>query len=286
MADQVSPLPVEAGLYILQYVRSLSGGAPPSVEVRVPGEAGRYVQVVSSPFDSPNTIGEPGGCLVIRADRSATLQVAVVSAAGSRAGEAELRLEPLVSGRSASPRRDAPAARAATTGLVGVAHVSRRGDVPVGDGVWIAGPEAPAPIEGLEVRVGDARSDLRLEYQVLVGGTGGGWTPWLCGDYAGTRGQARPLLGIRLRLSGGAAQSVTIAAEALFLGATIETARGDVIELISGAGVDPLVGLKIAFVPVPSGAVKGKSNPVQSRQVQQAEPRTGRVRVFRASGLR
>jgi hypothetical protein len=108
----------------------------------------------------------------------------------------------------------------------------------------------------------------------------------MSGDYAGTRGQARPLLGIRLRLSGGAAQSVTLSAEALFLGATVETARGDVIELISGAGVDPLVGLKIAFVPVPSSAVQGKSNPAQSRQVQQAEPRTGRVRVFRASGLR
>ncbi|WP_177302925.1 hypothetical protein [Methylobacterium sp. 174MFSha1.1] len=154
------------------------------------------------------------------------------------------------------------------------------------EGVWIAGPDAPAPIEGVAVRVGDTRSDLRLEYQVLVGGANGGWTAWTTGDYAGTKGQARPLLGIRMRLSGGAARAVTLAVDALFLGATVEAARGDHVELLSGAGVDPLVGLKIALVPVPSGTDPGKNSLVQSRPAQQAESRAGRVRVFRASGLR
>ncbi|MFE1600583.1 hypothetical protein [Methylobacterium sp. ID0610] len=294
MGDQVSPLTVEAGLYVLRYVKPLSRGASPTVEVRIPAEFGRYVQAISSPFDDPGVIGGPGGCLVLRAERPATLQIVVRTPAGH--GEVELQLEPLVTARTAAarpaagqPQQPGPAQAGlpqAGAALDILAHVSRRGDVKVGAEAWIAGPASPAPIEGLEIRTGGLPG-LRLEYQVLVGGAGGGWTRWMSGgEYAGTRGQARPLLGIRLRLSGGAGQGVTLGAEALFLGASVESARGDVVELVSGAGIDPLVGLKLTFVPARSEAGRLQGGPVPSGSAQPAGPRTGRVRVFRASGVR
>ncbi|MFH6784837.1 MULTISPECIES: hypothetical protein [Methylobacterium] len=156
----------------------------------------------------------------------------------------------------------------------------------MGGDKWVAGPSEPAPIEGLEIRLNAPGATLRLEYQVLVGGKDGGWTPWLRGEYAGTRGQYRPLLGIRFRLAGNAAQFLTLHVDALFLGSTVETARGNTLELISGAGVDPLVGLKIALVPTTKGKVQSENTAIRPPTAQPAETRASRVRVFRSSSLR
>lgn len=291
MRDRVSAIQVEAGLYSLSYVKSRSAESWPSVEVRASPESAQSVEVMSSPFESNGMISEPGGCVVLRVERSCQVQIIVRPHPGSNNDEAELQLESLHRAKAARAHEGAPALQQAAGGAPSHAvrllgHVSRRGDVHVTDGSWLAGPDAPAPIEGLSLALEQTIDHLSLEYQVMIGGPGGGWTPWLShGQFAGTRGQFKPLVGVRARLAGQPSEGLSLEVQALFLGASVDTSRGTEVELMSPAGVDPLVGFKLAIVPARSEA-KRDANHTPGHIVQPSETRAGRVRVFRASGAR
>lgn len=291
MRDRVSAIQVEAGLYTLSYVKSRSPENWPSVEVRASPESAQSIKVMSSPFESAGMISEPGGCVVLRVERSSQVQIIVRPHPGSNNDEAELQLESLQRGKAARAREGAPAptqaaggARSHAVRLLG--HVSRRGDVQVTDGSWLAGPDAPAPIEGLSLALEPTIDQPSLEYQVMVGGPGGGWTPWLShGQFAGTRGQFKPLVGVRARLTGPPKENLSLEVQALFLGASVDTSRGTEVELMSPAGIDPLVGFKLAIVRARSESSRDGSY-VPGPVVQSSETRAGRVKVFRASGGR
>lgn len=303
MTERVTSVPLEMGLYVLRYVQAPTSSEAPHVFVRPSPGSEDAVSVISPPGERQGLIPAPGACVVVRAERAGALQVTIRSAASAGGTEAELRLETLSGevgsggvaqsgvayGASAQP---VPSLSAPRLDVLG--HVSRRGDVRVADEQWIAGPASPAPIEGLAIQlVGDA-AGLSLEYQVQIGGPGGAWSPWVAGGYAGTKGQARPLLGARLRLVGARASQFQIEAEALFLGATARRLKGQAIEALSGSGVDPLVGLKLLVVPAGpvARAPIEASIPAPQRMAttQPSAPvpaaRAGRVRVFRSSGLR
>ncbi|MCJ2133993.1 hypothetical protein MKK69_07925 [Methylobacterium sp. J-026] len=291
MAERVTSVPLETGLYVLRYVQAPTAHGAPHVFVRPSPGSEDVVEVISPPGERPGSISAPGGCVVVRAERASSLHVTISSALASGGAEAELRLESLAGAArpgasvqgTAQPSVQPPTVAPPAPRLDVMGHVSRRGDVRVGDGRWVAGPESPAPIEGLEVGLLDRTSGLALEYQVQVGGPGGAWTPWMTGGFAGTRGQARALLGARLRLVGARASQFQIDAEALFLGATVMRLKGQAIEVISGSGVDPLVGLKLlvaAANPVPQRSADAPAASPQSAA------RAGRVRVFRSADLR
>lgn len=302
MNERVTPVALQRGLFVLRYVRSSNAGAAPTVMVRPARESQGDIEVISAPDDRPGLIAAPGHCLVVRAERSGTLQVTVTAVAGGGAPEAELRLEPLQVGRAerngsatetgvVEPFRAVePSARGsrrsepARPRLEVLGHVSRRGDVFAGAGEWIAGPDAPAPIEGVALRALEPLG-VGVEYQALIGGPGGGWTRWTADGYAGTRGKFLALHGIRLRLTGPEASAFEFETEALFLGAPTVHRSGREVELSSISGADPLVGLKVAVITA--------QTQVSPRNVQGAEPlesgsveRLGRVRVFRATSFR
>jgi hypothetical protein len=77
-------------------------------------------------------------------------------------------------------------------------------------------------------------------------------------------------------LQGAAAESLELAAEALFLGSLVTAKRGREIELVSNTGADPMVGLKLGLRVVEKAAVAPFS-------VVGGNERGPRVRVFRAS---
>ena len=159
--------------------------------------------------------------------------------------------------------------------LAMLAHLARVGDVTVGEGDWVGGPAAPAPVEGIAVRCSPNLG--ALDYQVMAVGEGR-WSDWTsAGAFAGSRGRAKALVGVRLRLH--AAVDAVIEGEALFLGSVIVRKQGLDLEFRSSAGNDPLVGLRIGIRKnLPATTLKptgfdGKQG-------------TGRVRVFRASAAR
>lgn len=301
MAERVASVPLEAGLFVLRYVQALSSYGAPHVFVRPsPGNDG-VVTVLSAPGERMGSISAPGGCVLVRAEQASSLHVTITSTTTAGGTEAELRLEPLL-GNAERIESHQPASNnalahprpilGALPSLALTGHVSRRGDVRADGGVWVAGPDSPAPIEGLEIVILGQAPDVGIEYQVQIGGSGGGWTQWMRGGFAGTRGQARPLLGVRIRLTGASASQFHIEAEGLFLGASVKRLKGQLVEIISESGVDPMVGLKLALtkaiqeIQPTSAPLQQQRAPGNSNNDPVQPSRSGRVRVFRSAGMR
>ncbi|HET9147684.1 MAG TPA: hypothetical protein VFN77_06530, partial [Acetobacteraceae bacterium] len=107
-----------------------------------------------------------------------------------------------------------------------------------GSGKWIEGIAIGAP-EGIEA------SDL--SYQGVLGR---GWlSPWVeAGAYCGSRGMALPLLGIRVRLQGAAAEKFELACEASFADGTRAGPVGS-DETCEAESLAALEAVKLSLVP-------------------------------------
>ncbi|WP_188609744.1 hypothetical protein [Chelatococcus reniformis] len=304
------------------------------------------IQIIPAPGYRPGELASPGDVAVIVAADAGTLDVFVHPRYAGGPTDSNLALERLgpkgvavaspaavappatmaVPVQRSSPPLPASPAGAGMRGSVQPAvsapalarlllHVSRRGDVVGQPGEWVAGPAAPAPIEGLQIDLAPS-SPFRLEYQVLLAGFSEGWSAWMpAGTFAGTRGRARPLNGVRFRLASSGPDRYEIDAEALYLGASIDRKTGVELEFVAPSPRDALVGLRFALTraqpefavaamaPVaagfagsaPSGAssfaggVNASSSPAfAAAQNPPAASNSdgGRIKVFRAAGVR
>ncbi len=89
-----------------------------------------------------------------------------------------------------------------------LAHVERLGDILAPGGHWAGSAGKGAVIEGFAIT---PRGEVRaadIEYQAMLGKD---WsTPWMRGDeFCGSRGMALSMVGLRVRLVGGAAKRFT-----------------------------------------------------------------------------
>jgi hypothetical protein len=269
--DRTSALNVTRGLHIFRYV-SFDGSGVPAIGRFLPPANG--MTLVDMPGREGGRLLAPGDCLVIRADRAAEAHVGLKRGSVDGALEATFRLDLIVRCEEAAE----PVVAAPPPAISFLAHVALVGDTTFEQSAWVGGPESPGVIEGLQIQ---GEGDSPLEMQVLLGGRPPRWSDWVgAGVYAGTRGYGLPLLGLRLRLNPNAV-GMEINAEALFLGALVASQRGSAVEFVSGSGVDPLVGVKIALERTleRTPGVSGGSESVSPIR----EPR---VRVFRASTAR
>ena len=78
------------------------------------------------------------------------------------------------------------------------------------------------------------------------------------------------MTGLRLKVVGAASLGFELEGEALFLGAAILRGRGPDLEFVSAGGLDPLVGLRLRLIQLPTV----KAIPDASK--------APRVRVFRS----
>ena len=295
--EREATVDVDRGFFLLKYATGPALGASPVAMARPAPGSEPFIEVISAPGLVTGFLSFPGECVVVRAEQPGQLSVKVMRQSVGASMDAVFRLEPIFGvGRvSSAVSEDGAAAEVASapaavdgSRLRLLAHVSRRGDVEVGAGEWVGGPNAPAAIEGLEIR-GSLAPDLRIEIQALVGTNPLRWMDWVApGVYAGSRGRALVLAGLRLRLVGEAASRHVISAEALFLGSPILCKRGREIELVGGAGGDPLVGLRLEVAPAAAAAaassmleaVGNAASVNMALAPQRSEPR---VRVFRAA---
>jgi hypothetical protein len=125
---------------------------------------------------------------------------------------------------AAAPAAPAAAAQPVPAGprkqMDAVAHIQSRGDVGAMLGEWLGEKGSKRWIEGFAVSpTGDDIKAADLEYQGVLGR---GWlSPWVeGGQFCGSRGMALPLLGLRLRLRGPAADTHELFYSATFVDGT------------------------------------------------------------------
>jgi hypothetical protein len=281
---------VDKGLVIVRYATAGDESRPPKIEVLVNPKDENYIEIISNPLHSEAVLWQPGACLVVRASRPGKLFVEVVPLDDNGSTAATVKVEMLSQGEMSDARLARPASKPAagfgdSAGAKSrvdlnrfkiIGHVAGLGDVMARPDEWIAGPSAPARIEGLSIVWPGKPDDLDIRYCVKlarphpVSGRMMG-----LGAYAGTRGAALPIVGIRFELSGPAASSFRMVSEAAFLGARIARTSGKQLEMSGPTGREPLVGFRLRLdeIDIPLQPVLAPTSTARSQ---------GRVRVFRS----
>jgi len=135
-----------------------------------------------------------------------------------------------------------------------LAHIQTRGDVGAKFGVWLGERGSQNWIEGFAIAAPEGMNGADLSYQGVLGR---GWlSPWVeAGQYCGSRGMALPLLGLRVRLQGEAAENYDLTVEASFIDGTSAGPVGQ-DETCEGTTLAPLEALRVTLTPKKKGKKK------------------------------
>lgn len=276
-ATQRSTLNVGAGLYVLRYLGSIDPRNAPRAHVTPQQSSDHDIDIVGAPGTQHGELTHPGSSLVIVVRKAGVIEVVVNAVENSNNVDARLTLD-LVASAVLPASRDArsngvdrvkaevPRRQGAAPSLAVQAHVARRGDIMAdGDG-WIAGPEAPAAIEGLQIDCDDPEIGVVGQYRNTQARD---WSRWSQpGHFIGTEQKASALTGLRLKLTGASASAYALEVRSIFLGSPLQTQKGVEIEIVSPGDLDPLIGLNLRLVAV---------EPPKFQEL----PKAPRVRVFR-----
>jgi hypothetical protein len=255
----------------------------PGVRVSLPpGPAFHPEAVTISTFRDDGWLGGWNGAALVRVARGPAQLLVTIYQLPNHTGEAPklqiLRLTegvapPAPGGRPAAPAQVAAPAQPAAApaaipqntpaGAAGgtasdaasaeiVAHVQTRGDViaPLGD--WMGVKGSKHWIEGFALSPKNVVGPEDIEYQAVLGR---GWlSPWAeGGQFCGSRGMSLPILGLRVRLRGEAADAYDCEVTASFVDGT-EIGPLDNGEPAQAESLAPLEAFRIVLKP--RGAVK------------------------------
>jgi hypothetical protein len=137
-----------------------------------------------------------------------------------------------------------------------MAHIQTRGDVGTKFGTWLGERGSQNWIEGFALNAPEGIDPADLSYQAVLGR---GWlSPWVeAGQYCGSRGMALPLLGLRIRLSGEAAEHYELSCSASFVGGTSAGPVGN-DETCEGDTLAPLEAFQVTLTPRTRKGAKAK----------------------------
>jgi hypothetical protein len=268
---------IDRGLFLVRYAAAEDERHPPHVKVLVGPQSGGGIGFVLHPDHADSVLRQPGSCLVVTASSPGQLVVEVTPSQRDGSSAATVKIEPLSQGDAVPLLRPTATQTFAGGGLRILAHVAGLGDISAAADEWLAGPEAPSRIEGLAVEWPAKPNGLHVNYSVKTARPQNTSDVMMeLGEFAGTRGRALPIVGVVFELSGPAASSHHLVAEALFLGSARRRAAGRRVAMKGPTGREPLVGLRLQISAaiansetVPPAAAVGRNG--------------GRVRVFRSS---
>ncbi len=238
---------LERGLYCV-VLAPAAGADPvsglPGVRISTaPGSAGRPEAVMVAGFRDDGWLTGMGDATLVRVAEGPAEVMVTVYQDPATGTEAAPRIQVLRLMDKATPT--AAAAAPVRADLMG--HVQGRGDVGVRFGEWLGDAESQRWIEGFAIAPMEGIEAADIEYQAVLGR---GWlSPWVeAGQFCGSRGMALPLLGLRLRLRGVAAERFEASCTARFTDGT------EIGPVPAGAAVEaeslaPLEAFRIDLVP-------------------------------------
>ncbi|MDH2380155.1 hypothetical protein [Bradyrhizobium sp. CER78] len=295
---QQKTIDLARGLFLVRYNGAEDKTSPPVVRVYADRASTNNCNIITGPDGANGTLFAPETALVVSVARPSRLIVEVTAGRAGGSTAANIKIEPLTQGQPAAQPASQPfdthepdpgLDRGEPSDLKLLAHVAGLGDVTVGPNTWIAGPAAPARIEGISLDWPNKPYDLNLQYAVKFARPQRGDNQFVpLGTFAGTRGRALAITGFSLEATGPGADRYTIAAETIFLGAPALRVTGNRIVVAGPSGREPLVGLKLSVEEH-----RVQAAPLAPRQPRRAEPVApmprqeaprleGRVRVFRS----
>lgn len=169
-----------------------------------------------------------------------------------------------------------PAGEKGQTVMEMVAHIQERGDVGAMLGDWLGEKGSKRWIEGFGVAPTRAIGPKDIEYQAVLGR---GWlSPWVeGGQFCGSRGMALPILGLRLRLRGPAADAFDVSYSASF---TDGTAIGpvDAGEACEAESLAPIEAFQIVVRPRGAGARSPEVSAREPAAMAAEAPSRGRAK--------
>ena len=255
---------LEAGVYCVHHS---PGSTPPDPQTGLPGARlsvppGQSAEdVVITGFRDDGWLGPLDSAALIRISPGpAHVLMTIYQEKNSKRAAPKLQVTRLVEGITAPPPNAAaaPAPGTAVSEPEVAAHIQARGDVLGRLGDWVGERASGRWVEGFALS--PRRREIApedLEYQAVLGR---GWlSPWAeGGQYCGSRGMALPILGLRVRLKGAAAETHALEVSASFTdGSAIgPVAAGEACEAKSLA---PLEAFCVAIVPQGSKAAVPKA---------------------------
>lgn len=212
---------LDAGLFCVVLTSSTTGPSGlPGVRLSLPpGSLGRPDGVGISTFRDDGWLGGGEAAALIRvAEGPAQVLVTIYQAPEATPDQAP-RLQVLrLSGDTQVPAGAAKGrpAQGAPVDAEVVAHVQRMGDVGAKLGEWMGTRGSRLWIEGFGIAPRGMIAPSDIEYQAVLGRD---WlSPWVeGGKFCGSRGMALPLLGLNVRLKGGAAAAHELSYAASFV---------------------------------------------------------------------
>ena len=260
--SQQKVLEMERGLFLIKYESSESTDSPPRVAIAAEQGSENTVELIVPP-DAEPILWSPGASVVARAKQKCRLRVIVTAAMPNGSTAARVQVLPLSVDPEGVKERQLAAAQLDLSEFRVVGHVAGRGDVTADANNWLAGPLAPSRIEGIAIQWPGKPRDLVLRYAVTVGGSRPIMGQFVeAGAFAGTKGNALPLVGVTIEIDGLAALGRQLAVESIFLGSPPTKIVGRRVVLAGPTGREPLVGLRVRIEP--------EENPQASRPTSRA----------------
>lgn len=243
-----------------------TSGLPGVRITRPPGSAPEAVTI--STFNPDGWLGADSGAALVRvtqvpsqvlvtiyqtsgsSQEAPKLQVLRLSdAAPARQGQAAIQgaTQP-VQPQPVPPNTPTTAPAAPSAKLEVAAHVQRRGDLLTLLGEWMGERGSQNWIEGFAISPNRFVEPADIEYQAVLGK---GWlSPWSeGGQYCGSRGMALPILGLRVRLKGDAAERYDVRVSASFTDGT-SIGPVDASGTAEAPSLAPLEAFMVEIVPI------------------------------------
>ncbi len=171
-------------------------------------------------YQAPNTTAEAPKLQIMRVGDVGPATAAPAPVAATVPKIAATAPQPRAATPAAAPQAKpaAPSAEALKQAEI-VAHIATRGDVLAKIGEWMGVPGSQRWVEGFAIAPKSVIGPADIEYQAVLGR---GWlSPWAeGGQFCGSRGMSLPILGMRARLRGEAAEKFDCIVSASFVDGT------------------------------------------------------------------